>query len=147
MTHQVAITRPEYILPDDRKPIAMNVFVNQRHYGVLRFNGRAYVGCIPTHDGNIISGEHGLKQWKSVASQVNKAASDLDRALRPDKSGSAATSILNDRIATAKSRQMDFFESEGILPGDVHAMGTAEKDRILFRYGEWLDAQGLIPSF
>jgi hypothetical protein len=147
MIHQVTISRPEHILPDERKPIAMNVSVNQRHYGVLRFNGRAYVGCIPTHDGKIVSGEHGLREWKSLVSQVNKAASDFVRALRPDKFGAAATSILTDRIAAAKSRQMDFFEEAGILAGDVHEMAVEEKDRVLTLYGEWLEAKGIIPSF
>lgn len=146
MTHKVTISRPDYVLPDDRKPIAMNVFVNLRHYGVLRFNGRAYVGCIPAHDGRIISGEHSLREWKSFATQINKAASDFERGLRPDKLGVAATSLLTDRIAAAKSQQMDFFEATGLLPGDVHFMDAEEKDRVLSRYGEWLEAQGLIPS-
>ncbi|TLX16605.1 hypothetical protein [Rhizobium sp. MHM7A] len=147
MTHQVTVSRPEYVLPDDRQPIAMNVFVNERHYGVLRFNGGAYVGCMPTHDGKILSGERSLREWRSCASQINKVASDFDRALRPDKFGAAATSILNDRIAAAKSRQMDFFEAAGILPGDVHSMSAEEKDRVLTLYGEWLEANGTIPLF
>jgi hypothetical protein len=147
MTHYVTLSRPDYVLPVDRRPIAINVFVDQRHYGVLRFNGRAYVGCMPTHDGHIVSGERSLREWRACASQINKAASDLDRALRPDAFGAAATAILNERIAAAKSQQMDFFESAGILPGDVHFMSDDEKDRILATYGEWLREQKLIPSF
>ena len=45
--HKVTISRPGYDLPNDRRPIAMNVFLNLRHYGVLRFNGRAYVWLYP----------------------------------------------------------------------------------------------------
>jgi hypothetical protein len=147
MTHKVTITRPDYVLTDEPKPIAMNVFVNERHYAVLRFNGRAYSGCIPTHDGKIVLGVYGLREWRSLASQVNKAAAELDRALRPDKLGVSATSVLTARIAAAKSAQMDFFEHAGVLPGDIDALDIDEKKRLLSRYGEWLEATGIIPSF
>lgn len=147
MRHKVTIARPDYVIPAEPRPIALNVFVNDRHYSVLRFNGRAYSGCMPTHDGRLISGEHGLREWKQMATQINKAAAELERALRPGKLGVSATSVLNARIAAAKSAQMDFFESEGILPGDVGDMDADERDRLLSRYGEWLESNGLIPSF
>lgn len=140
MTHRVAIRRPDYVLQSEPKPIALDVFLNERHYAVLRFNGRAYSGCIPTHDGKLISGEFGLREWKSLASKVNKEAAKFENSL-------SATAVLNARIAAAKSTQMDFFESVGILPGDVAELDERERERILARYGEWLEANGRIPSF
>jgi len=103
-------------------------------------------GCIPTYDGKLISGEHSLGDWKSLASRINRAAADLARALRPDQFGSVATSILNSRIAAAKSRQMGSFEQAGLLPGDIYSLDPTDKDRVLALYGQWLQREGEIPS-
>lgn len=134
MTHVVTISRPDYVLPEDRQPVAFNVFVNQRHYGLLRFNGHAYVGCIPMHDGLIVADECGLRDWKTKVAQINKAAVHFQSFL-------TRTASLTNVIDASKSRQYDFFESIGVLPGDVHFMSPGEKNDLLAQYGEWLESQ------
>ena len=137
MTFEIAITPCADQMPHARPVMRYDVLLNGRKYSELVHDGSGYVGILPTPEHGLENADgHGIHAWKRRASEINRRAAMVERLIRDGRSAGLTTVI--DR---ARETSAEFFEEIGVTPGEVHAMGDANKLRIQDRYVDWLYAK------